>query len=247
MQLDASGDPFPARQPHSAVRKEHLVNPLARRTLILGLPTLTAASLLGSGTALADPALRSGARGRAVTDVQNRLTQLGYFCGNSDGRFGSLMKQAVYALQASAGLRQTGTVDDATRVALNNGVRPTSRVADGLEIDLGRQIIMFSRGGSVTMILHTSTGSGKRYGKGKIARTPRGDFRVFRTYSKGWQTAPLGRLYRPAYFTGGYAVHGSTSIPNYPASHGCARVSTAAMDRIWGEGWTRSGTRVVVS
>jgi lipoprotein-anchoring transpeptidase ErfK/SrfK len=28
-------------------------------------------------------------------------------------------------------------------------------------------------------------------------------------------------------------VHGSNSIPNYPASHGCVRVSVPAMDFIW--------------
>jgi lipoprotein-anchoring transpeptidase ErfK/SrfK len=28
-------------------------------------------------------------------------------------------------------------------------------------------------------------------------------------------------------------VHGSNSIPNYPASHGCVRVSVPAMDWIW--------------
>ena len=32
---------------------------------------------------------------------------------------------------------------------------------------------------------------------------------------------------------GGVAIHGSTSIPAYPASHGCIRVSTAFMDTVW--------------
>ena len=26
------------------------------------------------------------------------------------------------------------------------------------------------------------------------------------------------------YFIGGYAIHGYTSVPTYPASHGCIRV-----------------------
>src|SRR6266540_2326421 len=49
----------------------------------------------------------------------------------------------------------------------------------------------------------------------------------------GWRTSKLGRLYRPAYFYGGYAVHGSWSVPAYPASHGCVRVTIAAMDRLY--------------
>jgi lipoprotein-anchoring transpeptidase ErfK/SrfK len=40
----------------------------------------------------------------------------------------------------------------------------------------------------------------------------------------GFDSSPLGTLYRPMYFTGGYAVHGNPSVPAYPASHGCVRV-----------------------
>jgi lipoprotein-anchoring transpeptidase ErfK/SrfK len=28
-------------------------------------------------------------------------------------------------------------------------------------------------------------------------------------------------MWRPNYFYGGYALHGSTSVPTYAASHGC--------------------------
>jgi lipoprotein-anchoring transpeptidase ErfK/SrfK len=49
----------------------------------------------------------------------------------------------------------------------------------------------------------------------------------------GWRRSPLGLLYRPKYFSGGYALHGSTSVPAYPASHGCVRVNTRAMDHLW--------------
>jgi lipoprotein-anchoring transpeptidase ErfK/SrfK len=31
----------------------------------------------------------------------------------------------------------------------------------------------------------------------------------------------------------GYAIHGSTSVPSYPASHGCVRVTLPAMNRLW--------------
>jgi lipoprotein-anchoring transpeptidase ErfK/SrfK len=33
-------------------------------------------------------------------------------------------------------------------------------------------------------------------------------------------------MYSPWYFYGGYAIHGSSSVPPYPASHGCVRVTT---------------------
>ena len=50
---------------------------------------------------------------------------------------------------------------------------------------------------------------------------------------EGWWEGDLGKIYRPKYFYGGVAVHGLNSVPNYPASHGCVRVSLPAMDFIW--------------
>jgi lipoprotein-anchoring transpeptidase ErfK/SrfK len=44
-------------------------------------------------------------------------------------------------------------------------------------------------------------------------------------------------MYRPDYFHGGYAVHGMTSVPAYPASHGCVRMTVPAMDRMWSSLW----------
>jgi lipoprotein-anchoring transpeptidase ErfK/SrfK len=58
----------------------------------------------------------------------------------------------------------------------------------------------------------------------------------------GWRRSPLGLLYRPKYFRGGYALHGSNSVPAYPASHGCVRVSLRAMDHLWSR--VPIGTRV---
>jgi lipoprotein-anchoring transpeptidase ErfK/SrfK len=40
----------------------------------------------------------------------------------------------------------------------------------------------------------------------------------------------LGFLYSPFYFYGGYALHGSNSVPAFPASHGCVRVEIEDMD-----------------
>ena len=67
-----------------------------------------------------------------------------------------------------------------------------------------------------------------------ITRT--GVFAVDRQREEGWWEGDLGEIYRPKYFTGGIAVHGSNHIPDYPASHGCVRVSVPAMDWIWETG-----------
>ncbi len=181
--------------------------------------------------------LKSGAKGAEVVAVQNRLTELGYWNGEADGRFGSTTQQAVYALQKAAKLNRDGVLGPKTRVALDAGVRPTARSTSGklVEIDLKRQLLLLVDDGEVTQIFNTSTGSDEYYeqeGRTYLADTPRGRFRVSRQID-GWRDAPLGLLWRPKYFNGGIAVHGAPSVPPYPASHGCARVSVAAMNWIW--------------
>ena len=92
-------------------------------------------------------------------------------------------------------------------------------------------------------MFNTSTGSGIPYeaqnknDPTKIetgdAQTPEGLFKTTRERPEGWWEGDLGKIYRPKYFVGGVAVHGMTSVPNHPASHGCVRLSTMAMDFIW--------------
>ena len=193
--------------------------------------------------------LQSGDNGTYVRSVQQRLSDLGYWNGVPDGSFGQLTEQAVMALQKAAGLGRDGVFGPSTRHALDAGVRPTSQGGgDGIEIDKARQLLLVVRGGRVLMILNTSTGSGQHYsyqGADYVALTPSGTFSVFRTVDH-LDKGPLGDLWRPRYFNGGIAVHGAAAIPGYPASHGCARVSDAAMDLIWAQGLMPVGSRVVV-
>jgi peptidoglycan hydrolase-like protein with peptidoglycan-binding domain len=187
--------------------------------------------------------------GAYVKQVQQRLTALGYWNGSADGAYGGLTSQAVMALQKAAGLGRDGVFGPATRRALQNAVRPQSRIGGtGTEIDKARQLLLVVRGGQVTMILNTSTGSGERYtsqGTTRIAMTPAGTYSTFRSVNH-LDKGPLGDLWRPRYFNGGIAVHGAGNVPGYPASHGCARVSNAAMDMIWANNLMPIGGRVTV-
>lgn len=169
--------------------------------------------------------------------LQNRLTELGYWIGKADGKFGGTTQQAVYALQKAAGIGRDGTVGPKTWKALEEGVRPEARSTSGkvVEINLKRQLLLLVEDGEITQIFNTSTGSNEYYeheGQTYLADTPRGKFKVSRQID-GWRNAPLGLLWRPKYFNGGIAVHGAPSVPPYPASHGCARVSVAAMNWMW--------------
>ncbi len=194
--------------------------------------------------------IRMGDRGPKVLAVQQRLSALGYWLGEPDGHYGSLTRQAVWALQKSAGLSRDGNVGPATQKALANGVRPSTNLSgNGIDINLKRQILMIVRGGEVKYILNTSTGGGYEYetkkGNTATARTPKGTFKVWYTVD-GSDEGFLGTMWRPRYFHGGYAVHGSPSIPAYAASHGCARVSNSAMNMIWARDFMPKGSTVLV-
>ncbi len=118
-----------------------------------------------------------------------------------------------------------------------------ARTGDLVEISKATQLLFVVRGGVTMWVFNASTGNGEPFEEedqntpGKIVRdvalTPDGDWKVNRERPEGWWEGDLGKIYRPKYFKGGIAVHGSGNVPNYPASHGCVRVSVAAMDFIW--------------
>lgn len=173
--------------------------------------------------------------GPEVLALQQRLSSLGYLVGEIDGTLGGATKHGITAFQKVEGLERTGVADAATLSRLGNAVTPLPKFTtppDHFEIDIPRQVVFVVRGGKVTAILPTSTGNNKLFtsqGSTRRAVTPNGQFQVY-FKRQGWRNAPLGRLYRPAYFNGGIAFHGSTSIPTTPASHGCVRLPMAFAD-----------------
>jgi peptidoglycan hydrolase-like protein with peptidoglycan-binding domain len=180
--------------------------------------------------------LRPGMSGAAVRDLQERLVQLKYWLGAIDGEYGYLTTQAVMAFQKVNGLTRDGIAGPQTMAALQDPIRPQARSTGErvVEVKKGKQIAMLVRSGTVARIFNASTGTAE-------TPTPSGRFQVYRQID-GWRESDLGLLYRPKYFIGGYAIHGSTSVPAYAASHGCVRVSLRAMDYLWSR--VPIGTRV---
>ena len=187
-----------------------------------------------------------GHSGAATAVIQARLLQLGFWNSGTDGNYGFTTKQAVMAFQKYIGLPATGLVDQSTADYLTNFVERGHASADTgtlVEVDKAKQLLFIVGDGKTLWTFNTSTGSGIPYeapnknDPTKIetgdAVTPEGLFHTTRERPEGWWEGDLGKIYRPKYFRGGIAVHGMTSVPNYPASHGCVRLSTAAMDFIW--------------
>lgn len=187
-----------------------------------------------------------------VGKLQQRLQDLGYFVTSVDKAYGGETQQAIFALQKAGGLYRDGVVGDATQNAADDGVVPKAQTSSGkvLEIDIDRQLVLAVDNGKVVKVINASSGNGETYeakGATYTAYTPRGSFAVFREVNgMHSSTLELGDMWRPKFFTGGIAVHGSASVPAFPASHGCVRVSNSAMDWIWDTWGAPSGTPVVV-
>ncbi|MBO0608712.1 L,D-transpeptidase family protein [Myceligenerans salitolerans] len=187
-----------------------------------------------------------------VADVQERLRDLGYHITSVDGAYGGETQQALWALQKAAGLYRDGVVGPDTRSALDRGVVPQPKSSSGkvIEIDIARQLVLAVENGRVVRVINAASGNGERFearGRTYTASTPRGDFTVYNQIDgMHSSTLELGDMWRPKYFNGAIALHGSSSVPPFPASHGCVRVSNAAMNWIWDTWGAPPGTRVLV-
>lgn len=224
----------------------------SRRTVLAAGAGAGALGLIGAPQATAAPnAMVLGSSGPSVVRLQNRLNALGYWVGTADGSFGALTQQAVWAVQKAAGQRRSGRADLALQGALQRGIRPVPRTKSGnvIEVDLRRQLLMVVTNGKLRFTINTSTGNGERYysqGTWSTAVTPTGSYSIYRRYTAGWETGPLGSMWKPAYWYRGWAIHGSGSIPPYPASHGCCRVSNPSMDMLYATNVVAMSARVWV-
>ena len=210
-------------------------------------PTTNAVPVTSSTTTTI-AVLQRGDAGALVLDLQKQLTSLGYWLGTPDGMFGTTTQQAVYAIQKAAGIQVDGVVGPATEAAINDGIRPTPRSTSGdaVEVNLRLNLVLFVKNGHLQYTLNTSTGGGYTYtvdGQTAVAATPVGTFHII-WEQDGLVTNSLGALWRPKFFYSGFAIHGDSFVPPYPASHGCVRVSNEAIDWIWEQNLAPVGTKV---
>ena len=185
----------------------------------------------------------------SVADAQRVLIAMNYYGGSADGNATDSFRTALVAFQKVEGIAADGSLGPNTSDRLRSPRTPSLQGGEGnrIEIDLSRQVIHVVKGGQRIRTMPTSSGNGETYeqksGGTATALTPVGDFRIQRRI-EGVREADLGILYDPLYFYSGWAIHGSNSVPSYPASHGCTRVSRT--DIIWLAGQMPNGTQVRV-
>src|SRR5262245_33955863 len=189
--------------------------------LVVVLILLTLTSSFAATKKVTNRVTRGEAKQAAV-----RLSEMGYGAG----------RNALIAFQKYEGRKATGQLTRADFEAIINASAPEARDAGyrHVEVDLDRQVLLvIDDDGAVKKVLPVSTGSNKHYHEKRmsgLAYTPRGRFKIYAKIA-GWRKSPLGMLYYPNYFSDGLAIHGNSSVPDTPASHGCIRVpNSAAID-----------------
>jgi lipoprotein-anchoring transpeptidase ErfK/SrfK len=161
-----------------------------------------------------------------------------------NGKYDDRTRQAVFAFQAYAGLPRDGIAGPNTSSALGAAAAPTPRRGGSgrhVEIDRAKGLVFLVSSGKVTRAIHTSTGVG---GDSTDLGTPPGSFKIYRKEKSSWSVPYKVWLPYAAYWDAGWALHGYSDVPAYPASHGCARLPLAEAPVVYN--FVRIGTRVYV-
>lgn len=244
----------PPPEPAAAVRRATTTTTAPTTTTTTPAPTTTVATTVPApgttATTAPPPGLGRGASGPEVLALEQKLAALRYDVGPVDGNFDATTGHAVMAFQKVTGMARTSRATDDVIAALATAQLPGPMFAEGgpdrVEIDLPKQVLALWQGGQLVRTLSVSTGNNKRYcvdGACAKAVTPGGSFKVLRKIN-GLRVSRLGKLYNPLYFNGGIAIHGSPSVPPWPASHGCIRIPMYAAPTFYYE--VPAGTRVHV-
>ena len=163
-----------------------------------------------------------------IKEAERLLSEQGFWTGPIDGIFDAGSRAALIAFQKWHGLDVRGELTTEELAAIRASASPRARELgyEHVEVDLDRQVLMLVDEDGGVRVLPVSTGNNQTFmdeGQESVAYTPRGRFLVYYKET-GWKSGSLGRTYYANFISGGVAIHGSRSVPNEPASHGCIRV-----------------------
>jgi hypothetical protein len=178
--------------------------------------------------------LHRGDHGPLVEHLQVRLSNAGFRPGEADGTYGKATYQAVLAFEKLHGLERDGVFEPRDWDLLDHKATVKLRTeSDRIEIDLEKQVLYLVKDDLVQAVVGISSGNGGTFtnytGRRVTAKTPEGHYSFYKERNYNHRSY-LGTMYKPYYFYGGYAIHGSPSVPGHPASHGCVRVTNEDMD-----------------
>ena len=196
--------------------------------------------------------LSKGMAGDDVTDLQERLTELGFWPGPIDGYFGDETRRSVWAYEKLVlGVPFNQPTGQITPEMWNDMQEPfviaprrPNASPDHVEVYLPEQVLAIYHDDVPVMVTHMSSGDNEDWceevtispgeynnpsdeplvrGECGKSITPGGVFTVHREV-EGIRQSSLGGMWDPVYFNYGIAIHGALNVPLQPASHGCIRV-----------------------
>lgn len=162
--------------------------------------------------------------GMDAAEVTRRLADLGYLPASGTSNSDFRTRHAVIAFQGWEGLDRDGVVGPKTAARLRQASRPAPASGGSgrsVEIHRAKGVLLLIEDGRTVRALHTSTGAG---GDSPETGTPTGSFRIYRKEARSWSVPFKTWLPYAAYWNAGWAMHEYPDVPNYPASHGCARL-----------------------
>lgn len=188
-----------------------------------------------------------------VREAQTIMTKFGLPTGPTDGIWGPQTARGICAFRMISGLpinrSRINSNDlnalrnfDAHYATISQVPAPNKNLESYLDLNKTCQVMAYVEGNQYQRVMPVSTG---RSGYDTLKQT---SYTVDNTirgwhcsgqYPEGCGTMSTGRftsisnygnMYNRRHVTGGVYVHGSTSVPTAPASHGCIRVTTADSD-----------------
>jgi len=206
----------------------------------LVIPLLAAGALLALPSA-AFASMGPGHRGPAVGALQKELYALHYMGpGSASQVYDYRTTQAVMAFEGWMGLPRDGIFGPRVAKALNHAhiPRPWGTAHRHMEVHLRKQVLLLiNKHGIVGRAIHVSTGR-------PSLPTPAGHFSIYSKARLSWSKPFQVWLPWASYFYAGDAFHEYPDVPGYAASHGCIRVSSPFIGKVWG--FATLGTPVII-
>lgn len=206
------------------------------------------------------PATASAASASQIREAQSILTKFTIPTGPIDGIWGAQTAQGVCAFRHIAGMPvsrgQLTTADMAKLRGFNAAYRSLGSIpapkrngyATYLVAHKTCQTMVYVTGGKHVKVFRISTG--------KVGYDTPNKNMVLGAVQPGWSCSTLypescyiqsqginaktttknvlyskfGNMYNKRVYSGAYLLHGSLSVPTYPASHGCIRTTIADSD-----------------
>lgn len=184
--------------------------------------------------------------------LETFLERAGYPVGRVDGVLDQDTRRALCMWRDFSGRnvsRSLPSVKERSLIAWTPRPKVPTRLVTGLNISRTCQSVTwvsysaFRKERFVRAMYKASTGQ-------PGFETRKGSFKIYSQVNK-WMESDLypgAMMYRPKFFSGGQALHGSWSdslVLPYPASHGCVRMLHSSIDYLWHHG-VGIGTPVLV-